>query len=302
MLQQFFAAMRVAWVAGQISARHTLGRPSALAYHHPLEQCMFSTLNSSKSGVFVHWGVYESGKSTAVRHAAWRLQAEAGRQVISFSGFEFSWYEPMKVRVRRAIGVPVDLDDKPLSDFFILKRLVGTSIIIDHFDSLMRDKDNSAMQTLELVRELIKESEVAENTFNVLLVVTSWERAQELVDAGCQLVLGDAPGRWTREQLEGLFATASEPIREKVGERREDHLRLSTLSGTPGFFTGAYGVRSSGARQAAMHDLEWRRGMKALYKQAHLDLSPHVEKGRYPDRNGIYHHEDLAGLIIGVCN
>jgi hypothetical protein len=58
------------------------------------------------------------------------------------------------------------------------------------------------------------------------------------------------------------------------------------------------GGKCIGSRHAAMHDLEWRRGMKALYGQTQLDLAPHVEEGRFPDRIGIYHHKDLATLSI----
>ena len=96
MFNEFFTAIRVAWVVGQIRARHVMERPYARAFHHPLEQSLFDTLNSSKSGVFVHWGVYGSGKTTAVRQAAWRLQEEAGRQVIIMQSFGFRfWKKPM---------------------------------------------------------------------------------------------------------------------------------------------------------------------------------------------------------------
>jgi hypothetical protein len=288
MLEQFWATMRVAWVAGQIAARHRLGSPRVLAYHHPLVETLFNTLKTESSGVFVHWGVYESGKSTAANQAAWRLQEEAERQVIGFNGFEFSWLKPPMKRLRHAIGVPEDMDDKPFSEFFTR----DTTIIIDHFDMFLRDKDNVGGETLEWVMKLIEESEQTKK-FNMLLIVTSWERAEELVDAGCKLVPGDAPAKWTRDELETLLASLSDKSRSIMSEKEDELLRLSTLSGTPGFLTfSAHGERIN-PKRAAMHDLEWRRGMKGLYKQAHLDLSPHVEVGRFPDRNGVYHHEDL---------
>ena len=298
MLEEFFATMRVAWVAGQIRSRHMMERPYTRAFHHPLEQGLFDTLNSSKSGVFVHWGVYESGKSTAVREAAWRLQEEGGKQVISFGGFESSWFKPPAGRLRRAIGVPVEMNDKPLSDFF----MQDTTIIIDHFDTFMRDEDNRGDETLEMVLELIKESE-ATKKFNVLLVVTSWERAQELVDAGCILVPGDAPARWTREQLETLYDTLPDKTKDSVGERKDELLRLATLSGTPGFLTYEvhFDSRRMGSRHAAMHDLEWCRGIKALYNPQQELPEWWVDapaEGRFPDRNGRYHHEDLAYLKV----
>jgi hypothetical protein len=263
------------------------------AYHHPLAETLFSTLKTERSGVFVHWGVYESGKSTAARQAAWRLQEEAGKQVIGFNGFEFSWLIPPVKRLRLAIGVPKDMDDKPLSEFFIR----DTTIIIDHFDMFLRDKDNVGGETLEWVIKLIEESEQTKK-FNMLLIVTSWERAQDLVDAGCKLVPGDAPARWTRDDLETLYASLPDKVTSRMSDRKDELLLLSTLSGTPGFLT--YEACSERKRfstsHAAMHNLEWRRGMKGLYKQKQLDLAPHVEEGRFPDRNGVYHHEDLRGL------
>jgi hypothetical protein len=183
------------------------------------------------------------------------------------------------------------MDDKPLSNFFTQ----DTTILIDHFDMFMRDKDNLGDETLELVIKIIEESEQTKK-FNVLLVVNSWERAQELVDAGCKLVPGDTPARWTRDQLETLYASLSDKVRSTMSGKEDELLRLATLSGTPGFLTfAAHGERIS-PKLAAMHDLEWRRGMKVLYGETQLDPAPHVEEGRFPDRNGVYHHDDLVGL------
>lgn len=301
MFGMFFSTVRIAWVCGQITSRHLRSKGPLLEYHHPLEQILFDTLSNSSSGAFVHWGVYESGKSTAVRQLAWRLQDEARRTVIVLDGFDFPWVQPVSAWLRRYIGIPVELHD-PLSKFFVD---TGTTLVIDHADLLMRadrswDK-NRYVEFLELVRALIQESEETKK-FNVLLVVNSWERARELVDMGCKLVPCDAPARWTRGQLESLFATSSEKMRLKVGERKDDLLRLATLSGTPGYLTfEAYSDSKRGydVRYAAMHDLEWRKGVRALY-------TPDIEmpewwpaapaEGRFPDKNGIYHHKDLQSL------
>ena len=288
MFPDFLTAFRIAYVSNHIAARHTLTECSPLKYHHPLEQNLFDALNGSDSGVFVHWGVYESGKSTAVRETAWRLQEEAGRQVVVLHGHDFSWKKPGSVWLRHAIGIPVDTHE-PLSTLFTKP---STTVIIDHADLLMRDMDNRATDTLELVRALMIESGESKK-FNVLLVLNSWERVWELVDVGCTLVPGDAPARWTREQLESLFSTLSDTEIDSVGEGREKLLRFSTLSGTPGYLLyEARGDRIS-PKHAAMHDLEWRMGLKALYEdslQANCGIG-----GRFPDKNGVYHHEDLAG-------
>ena len=256
-----------------------------LAYHHPLVQSLFDYMQSSKSGAFVHWGVYESGKTTAARQAAWRLQEEAGKQVILLQSYNIQWNRQGENWLRRAIRVP---DDNPMADFFTQ----DTTIIINHFDMFMCDKDKHSEETLEWVNKFIEESERTKK-FNVLLLVTSWERAQELVDAGCKLVPGDSPARWTRDELETLYASLSDKGRSIMNEKEDELLRLATLSGTPGFLNfSAHGERIS-PKQPAMHDLEWRRGMKWLYQQTQLDLAPHVEIGRFPDRSGVYHHEDF---------
>jgi hypothetical protein len=291
MFDKFFTTIRIAWVAGQIAARHRLLPPPTRDFHHPLVQTLVDTLNGP-AGVFVHWGVYESGKSTAVHEAAWRLQEKAGRSVILLQGFDLWRNEERKREFRKVIGISDDTCE-PLSELLIKP---ATTIIIDHVDVLMYDKKNPGDETLEFVIGLIKESEATQK-FNVLLVVNSWERANELVDAGCRLLPADAPGRWTGEQLEQLFDTLPDKAKDMVGERKDELLRLSTLSGTPGFLTYEMGRdRGPNARHAAMHDLEWRRGLKGLYRQTQLCLEPHVEEGRFPDRNGVYHHEDLCKM------
>ena len=291
MLANFFSAMRVAWIAGLIAVRHRLPQPPTLPYHHPLVQTLVDELNGSV-GVFVHWGVYESGKTTAVREAGWILQEKAGNLVISLQSYNCLWSEGRYEKLRRAIGVPKDMHDKPLSDFF---NKPDTTILIDHFDEFMY-YEKHAVETIQMVLDLIKESTLTQK-FNVLLVVNSWERAKELVDVGCKLIPSDTPARWTKGQLETLFDTLPETVKTKVGEKKDEVMRLVTLSGTPGFLTfHAHSTQRFDSRYAAMHDLEWRRGMKALYNHHDLDLSPHMEEGRFPDKNGIYHHEDLAPI------
>lgn len=303
MFSKFFTSMHIGQAVGRIRTLHRIeNHQYTPAYHHPIEQILFDALKGSSTGVFVHWGVFESGKSIAVREVAWRLQQETNRLVIGLQSFDFRCNRSIgQQELRRLIGVPEHMHE-PLSVFFtkpagtdivmdrLFTRTEGTTIVIDHADLLMRDKDNRGDEMLEMVLALIDESE-ASKKFNVLLVVTSWERANELMDAGCKLVPGDAPGRWTREQLEALFTAAPESMRAKVGERKDELLNLSTLSGTPGFLTfEAYNDKYC-SRHAVMHDIEWSMGTKALY-----DGITENDKGRFPDRNGVYHHADLATL------
>ena len=82
-------------------------------------------------------------------------------------------------------------------------------------------------------------------------------------------------------------------MREKVGERKDKFLRLTTLSGTPGFLTYEAFNEKYDPRHAAMHDLEWHKGIKALYNPQHelpewcsgSPASISMDEGRFPDRN-----------------
>ena len=272
MLNQFLMWIHTMLASNAITQRHFLKPPTPLAFHHPLETTIFETLNTSSSGMFVHWGVYESGKSTAVRHAGVRLQAE-GRLVILLHGFDQSYHRSTRNWLRRGVGVPDD-DTRPISAFFNQP----TTIVIDHFESLVILNGD----TLDLLRELSDDSSIS-NKFNILLVVTSWERAIELRDAaGCKVV--GSPSRWTRDQLETLFSTL--PGRDKYHGDKDELMRLATLSGTAGYLTFSVGICRADSAQASIHDLEWRKGTAALDGWT-------TEVGRFPDKNGIFHHEDL---------
>lgn len=261
-----------------IGARHALRAEKPPGYHHPLEDAVFEALQGAASGLFVHWGVYGSGKTIAVRSACLRLQA-AGRTVVLLSGFDFSHLHSMRERLLCGIGVP-DCED-PLSSFF----LKPATIVIDNFDSHMKP----SMGALACLRELAGDSEASRN-FNVLLVVTSWEHAVQLRDVGCALVR--SPSRWTERELAALFASLPRDLQIKwTDSERDDLLRLSALSGTPGFMSllvhgDRYGKCPG---RASILDLEWRKGTRALVEGSQ-DMGP----GRFPDTDGIFHWEDIS--------
>ena len=275
MLNRFLMFIHTMLASNWITQRHFLKQPTPLAYHHPLETTVFNTLTASPSGMFVHWGAYESGKSTAVRHAGVRLQAE-GRFVILLHGFDQSYHKSTRNWFRQSVGVPDD-DARPISAFFNQP----TTIIIDHFESLVKLHED----TLDFLRELSGDSSIS-NRFNVLLVVTSWERAIELRDVvGCKVV--GSPSRWTRDQLETLFSTL--PDRDKYQGNKDELLRLATLSGTAGYLTFSVSTGRADSAHASIHDLEWRKGTAALDGGT-------TEVGRFPDKNGIFHHKDLKNI------
>ena len=284
MFGKFFSVLRVAHVSSIINARNALEPQQNPTYPHPLENAIFNDLNTS-SGIFVHWGVYESGKTTAVRKVGLRLQNEEGKTVIYTHGYDFSWERTMKRPfLRQIIGIPKECDTEPISTYFNKP----TTIIIDHFDLMMQDKDNRCNDTLSALRELATESADSQK-FNVLLVLNSWERAIQLCNAisGCKIT--GSPSRWSEDELKALFETLPESVKDQweiQNEKKDELLRLATLAGTPGYLTFEANSQRLCARQAARFDREWRRGTRALRGESELG-----DTGRFPDKNGIYHRD-----------
>ena len=97
----------------------------------PLEPLITKMLLRASSGVFVHWGAYESGKSTAVRHAMRELQLH--RSVRLFHGYDIAHNENVSEWLRQRLGVLPTA--KSITAAF--PRLPGT-LIIDHYDTLCR--------------------------------------------------------------------------------------------------------------------------------------------------------------------
>ncbi len=71
-----------------------------------LETVFFDTLNASKSGLFLHWGTYGSGKSIAAENAALRLQSECGGAVIMLHGYVFVCHQKTGAWLRQSVGLP----------------------------------------------------------------------------------------------------------------------------------------------------------------------------------------------------
>ena len=278
MFGEFMLAMRTAIISHQIIARHALQPAAPLAYAHSLNSKIFDTLNMASSGAFVHWGVIGSGKTTAAKYAGLQLQAE-GRTVIMLHGFDFSHKTDMRTRLQLGVGVPKE--EQPMSSFFNKP----TTIIFDHFDWMLKTAYNS--KTLETVRELVQESEETQK-FNILFIVDSWELAMQLRENSCKLLC--SPSRWSREELTELFSSMPEAIRNtQSNQQKEEQIRICTLSGTPDFVISPRHIEPSHPRRAAILDSEWRKGTKALEQGAQED-----EVGRFPDKNGVYHWEDLG--------
>jgi hypothetical protein len=279
MIGKFIDFIRVAWVAHSIEAAHSGGSNNAINdviqyYKRPgaLERVLFDELKSN-AGVFVHWGVYGSGKTFAQRKAAILLR-NAGRLVISTDGYHVLWEErrSLKTFLRRAIGIPTDLLE-PISNFLTRP----TTVIIDDMDVVLR----RAVDYRGYIKDLLNESR--ENPkFNVLLMVTSWEWCAELRNLGCTVV--GSPSRWTRDDLMGLYNNIPDSMREK--NDHEEVLTTSAIAGTPGELT-FFATGKPMARHALTIKNEWRKGVKALDG---LDVP---EASSFPGKDGIFHWDEL---------
>ena len=277
-------------VSHLISQRHTLSETTgSIGYKHPMEDMMFKTLSSGSNAanhrIFVHWGVYGSGKSWAARNTALRLQDEDGKLVIFLRGYKFTFCKSMHEWLRMGIGIPEGQDEA----FAQLRSKQPIVIILDHSDMLL--ERYSAGEVVGALRELIgTETE----DVRVMLIVTSWERALELCsDWGCKMI-GDAGcGRWTYEQLLGAWETFPPAMRPKqIDAVCNSFLQICAKSGAVGelmYVDNTVDIYSSVndnllKGRANVFDNEWRNGILALEGGIPNDI------GRFPDKHGHFDH------------
>ena len=236
---------------------------------HPLHDLMHDRLLQARCGVFVHWGAYESGKTTAVRQAVQRLGAE--RSVRVLHGYDFcSSDEGVSAWLRQRLSIP---EDRPFSAAF--PHAPGV-LVIDHFDTLFRKPD-----ALDTLRALARDSRSSQ-CFVVLLVVSSYERAHELIrDLAAQPIGPPDCGRWTLPQLRALWdATPAAPGRGKRPVSDE----LVERAGTPAFLLlSAAGDAWASRDRADALAYEWENAAMAL------GGSSAFAPGRFPDRDAVFH-------------
>jgi hypothetical protein len=243
---------------------------------HRAETAVISALQSS-ADVFIHWGVYQSGKSTAARQAAQRLQDEHGRLVIYRKGYNTMRLSDFSHGFCKNMYLP---ETKPMSASFDKP----TSIVIDDFDLFIwtHVKDNS-----QGFLEMIADARSSQK-FNILLVITSWETAREVMDlTGACLVGNPDVGRWTAEELTKLYNTI--PITgRRCKEDYDTQLKASLLGGCPGLITSLLRDEENlnmTTLRSKIYDREWRNGGLAL--TGGVPQGP----GRFPDSKGIFHFD-----------
>lgn len=226
--------------------------------------------------IFVHWGVYESGKTWAARNVGFRLQEEDETRVMFLRGYDHMFQlKSVREWLRLSMGdEPIKQGNSP------------TVVIIDHFDQVL-DHYGLADTVHALRREL--RDKYKQRVVKVLLLVTSWELALELRDDGkCKLVSSDAAcGRWNYAQLGGAWETL--PLKTRLqwtDEERATLLRLCVETGAVGDLMFHVTQKSSFneqrlVRRGSLLNNEWSMGIRAL--DGHAEPG---EVGVFPNRHG----------------
>ena len=262
--------IRIAFAAQSIINRFAISAANKTIIQHQLIEAIERRLSDSY-GVFVHWGGYESGKSTAAEQAGRKMQ-QAGKTVIILHGFDFSHIGSTREWLCRSLGIP---PGEKISDYFSQQ----TTIILDHFDCHLKSHPD-AFSTL---RSLAEESN-NDQKFNILVMVSSWENALELKETGAKQLCDPEIGRWTSDQLVALFETIPESIKaEWTGEKKDELMGLCLRSGAPGILFLA-SENGNWSKAADLHNLEWNNGIRALRGE---DMA--CAKGVFPDKDGIFH-------------
>jgi hypothetical protein len=248
---------------------------------HRSENAMVATLNTSQ-GIFIHWGVYETGKSTSARHAAQRLQDDHDRTVIFRKGYDLPGLFEPDSNIYTHLGLP--------SDCLAQLLVKPTTLIIDHFDSFVW---SAAKKNKPLMRSLLGMMAQARETprFNVLLIFNSWECAKDFKDTtDAKLVAHPHCGRWTEDELT-VLRDITHIKHTHTPENRDEILRLAITGGSPGllhFGLNDFEPLKVSRARARIYENEWTQGTLAL--TGGTPLGP----GRFPDKEGKFHWDPPA--------
>jgi hypothetical protein len=260
-------------IVSSIIIRHTRDSLNRNGLQSRLEDAIVSTLMQPTPKIYVHWGVYESGKSRAGVNAAVRLQGEHGKLVMLRHGWDFTHKKTFRDWLLSSIGIPDDRADDKLSMFLPKNRTV---LILDH--PLFLIKQHGAKGVVDGLREL---------EIPALILVQSWERAVELKKAGCELLGEPGLGSWTASELAELFETFSHTIQDISPDLKDELHQCAVLSGSPGIlFNECHREenRKPNMLRAKLMCNEWGNGIRALNGE---DMG--TTTGRFPDKDGTFH-------------
>jgi hypothetical protein len=269
---QILSWIRAMRITSNIIARHTpKGNPRGVS--HRLEHAIIDAFNKPEAKIYVHWGGYESGKSRAASNVRFRLQ-RTGRLVIILHGFDFTHVPHIRDWLRLGIGIPESHAGQNFANFLPPK--MQPVLIIDHADLLLRTYDNE--------KDLA--SVVLELGIPVLILFSSWERALNMLEQEKTQLLGEPGlGRWTREELEQLFDTFPDSLKQTAQAKPSDVLSCATIAGSPGVLCyESQEEYEPNMSRAHLIDTEWKNGIRALNGEDMQGVT-----GRFPDKNHRFH-------------
>lgn len=222
----------------------------------------------NKTGLFVHWGMYDSGQTWAAGNAAIRLQQNCGRFAIFLDGHDFLFKKTPREWLQANLGIPEDCRKDMIPMYLPLSH--KPMLIIDHVDYVLNHYGG---------RSLVLSFQ--ELGIPVLCLVRSWENALDLHNRGCQLLGTPGFSRWTESELLELYNTLPQEIQQKCKHNKEAMMEYAVLSGSPGIF---WHNSVPNMQRAKLMDAEWKNGIRALNGEDMQGVT-----GRFPDKNGTFH-------------
>jgi len=242
---------------------------------HPVHTYLRDAL--AKPGIYVHWGVYGSGKTVSTYELSRSLQCK-GHTVVLLNGYRLV-HGNLKQLLRQSIGIPPTYKD-PISSFFPRSNL---TIIIDDFSPVM-----SVDGVYDFLHEIALDSR---GRFNVLLCVTAFEWAVDILNLrwdDCpspRLVGFPGCGRWSELQLRELVSHTPENFEALIASSAE--------SGVPPFAS-----RIRDPVEVRTLDLEWRKGIQALSQLSPDTFTiPMVYDDVFTDKLGPALYPDKKGMF-----
>lgn len=269
---QIISLLRMVRVSCQISDRYHISEERQ-GMHSRLEHAIVNAFaQEERLGLFVHWGAYASGKSTAAKNAAITLQRNFGRLAILLRGYDFPWKITARDWIQTALGIPDDCKDDMIHT--LLPHSRRPVLIIDQVD-LVLNRYGSRDLLLSL-REL---------GMPVLCLATSWEHASDLNECGYQLLGAPGFGRWFEAELLDLYHTLPRDALLRCRLDKASIMQCAVLSGSPGVLRdGVMCDSKQNMKRAKLMDAEWQNGVRALERG---DTKGVI--GRFPDKAGIFH-------------
>jgi hypothetical protein len=264
-------AAHTAIITQGIVNRHTLvGTRNGLQTR--LEDAIVDTLSKNTPNIYVHWGVHLSGKHRAAKNAAIRLQGN-GNLCMHVQGWDFTHKPNVKDWLRGSIGIPHDRAGDALSTFLPADK--KPSLILGNLEFFLKKFGATAL--VEGLHEL---------DIPVLILTRSWEYAVDLNKEGCGLLREPGFGRWTEEELNDLYQTFPEEIKQKVGTNKLSLMEAAVHSASPGILEHECKMMACkpDMLRARLMRKEWQNGMRALQGQDMGDIT-----GRFPDKDGTFH-------------